>query len=194
MRYKQDHKDETRKRVVSAAARAVRAHGPDGVSVAEIMAEVGLTHGGFYAHFRSKEALVAAAIEQAFVENGERIQRAAEGLGDGEYLDHFVDYYVSETHRDGLERGCPLTALASDLPRQGAAARAAYDAGLKRLISRLASRLTVGAPEDREALAGSMMAEMAGAVTLARAVADPEFSSQILAQTRAAVKARMGLA
>lgn len=193
MRYSQTHKEETRKKVLDAAAAAVRRQGPDRVGVAEIMAQAGLTHGGFYAHFRSKDEMVAAAITQAFDQSRRRFRRLGEGLSDAEYLSAFVDNYVSAIHRDAPERGCPVTTLSNDLPRQGEPARAAFDAGVKSLIASLASRLTVGAAGDREALAGSLVAEMAGAVALARAVSDQEFSDRLLSDTRTRVKARMGL-
>ena len=193
MRYSGTHKEETRNRIVTVASRQVRARGPDGVSVAEVMAEAGLTHGGFYAHFKSKDALIAAAIESAF-ENRRAYFRSLPEAGDAQaFLDRFVDNYVSQIHRDRPERGCPVATLSSDIPRQGEAARAAFDAGVKSLIQTLASRLTVGAPEDRDALAGSLVTEMAGAVALARAVSDPELSDRLLEQSRRSVKARMGL-
>ena len=193
MRYSDGHKEETRGRVVRAAARAIRQRGPDGISVAEIMSEVGMTHGGFYAHFPSKDALVVAAVEAAFEDKRDHFDRAGEGLSPADQLSQFVDSYVSAVHRDRPERGCPVTTLSIDLPRQGGAARAAYDAGVKRLILRLAGHLTVGAPGDREALAGSLLAEMAGAVVLARAVSDPILSDRLLADCRRSVKQRMGL-
>ena len=90
MRYSDSHKQETRQKVVKAAAAAMRAKGPDGVGVAEIMAEAGLTHGGFYAHFPNKEALVAAAIEEAFGQSRRRFTRMTEGMSSDEALTTFV--------------------------------------------------------------------------------------------------------
>jgi TetR/AcrR family transcriptional repressor of nem operon len=193
MRYSGTHKEETRNRIVAVASRQVRARGPDGVSVAEVMAEAGLTHGGFYAHFKSKDALVAAAIEAAFENRRAYFRTLPEAVDAPAFLDRFVDSYVSATHRDRPERGCPIATLSSDIPRQGEAARAAFDAGVKGLIHTISSRLTVGAPEDRDALAGSLVAEMAGAVALARAVSDPDLSDRLLDKSRRSVKARMGL-
>lgn len=193
MRYSGTHKEETRNRIVAVASRQVRARGPDGVSVAEVMAEAGLTHGGFYAHFKSKDALVAAAIEAAFENRRAHFRNLPEAIDAPAFLDRFVDSYVSAVHRDRPERGCPVATLSSDIPRQGEAARAAFDAGVKSLIRTIASRLTVGAPEDRDALAGSLVTEMAGAVALARAVSDPDLSDRLLQQSRRSVKARMGL-
>jgi len=193
MRYSDTHKEETRNRILSVASRQVRARGPDGVGVAEVMAEAGLTHGGFYAHFKSKDALIGAAIEAAFENRRAFFRNLPEAADNAAFLERFVDSYISEIHRDRPERGCPVATLSSDIPRQGEAARAAFDAGVKGLIHTISSRLTVGAPKDRDALAGSLVAEMAGAVALARAVSDPELSDRLLEQSRRSVKARMGL-
>jgi TetR/AcrR family transcriptional repressor of nem operon len=193
MRYSETHKEETRQKVLKAAARQIRARGPSGVSVAEVMAEAGLTHGGFYAHFPSKDALVGAAITYAFDDRRAKLREAAAGMDDAGYLANFVEAYVSAGHRDRPERGCPITTLSTDLPRMGEPARAAFDAGVNQLVQGLAGRLAVGEPAEREALAGSLVAEMAGAVTLARAVSDPVLSDAILERTRRSVKARMGL-
>ena len=193
MRYSEDHKAETRDRVVRAAANAMRRLGPDRVSVAEIMGEVGLTHGGFYAHFKSKDALVGAAVEAAFGQSRKRLARMAQGLDDAGLLAGLVDFYVSADHRDVPERGCPIALLSSDIPRQGEPARAAFDTGVHGLIELIATRLEVGEPDDRKGLAGSLLAEMAGAVALARAVSDPDLSDRLLAESRDRIKARMGL-
>lgn len=190
MRYSETHKEETRRKVVRAAATAVRAKGPEGVGVAEIMAEAGLTHGGFYAHFPNKEALVVAAIEEAFGQSARRFARMTDGLTPAQALDAFVDSYVSTEHRANPERGCPIAALSSDLPRQGLPVREAYEAGVRRLIARLADWL----PEDRAALAPSLLAEMAGAVSLSRAISDDTAAGQLLADARLSLKTRMGIA
>ena len=193
MRYSDSHKEETRKKVLRAAAAAVRAKGPDGVGVAEIMAEAGLTHGGFYAHFKSKEALVAAAIEEAFGQSRRRFARMTEAMTSSEALAAFVDAYVSTEHRNNPQRGCPISTLTNDLPRQGPMVRAAFDAGVAGLIARLEAWLPEQDPAGRRSLASSLLAEMAGAVMLARAVSDPILSDRLLADSRSSVKARMGL-
>jgi TetR/AcrR family transcriptional repressor of nem operon len=188
MRYSETHKQETRSRVLKAAAAAVRAKGPDGVGVAEIMAEAGLTHGGFYAHFPNKEALVAAAIAEAFAQSRRRFGRLTEGMNAQEALTAFVDAYVSNEHRTRPERGCPIATISSDLPRQGPAVRAAFDAGVAGLIGRLAAWL-----DADEGLATSLLSEMAGAVTLSRAVSDDALAERLLDESRTRIKARMGL-
>lgn len=190
MRYSETHKQETRTRVLRAAATAVRARGPEGVSVAEIMAEAGLTHGGFYAHFPSKEALVAAAVESAFAESARRFARMTDGLTHEAALGLFVDAYVSMEHRARPERGCPIASLSSDLPRQALPVRAAYEGGVRRLIARIADWL----PEERAALAPSLVAEMAGAVALSRAMSDEADAARLLDDARTSLKARMGIA
>ncbi|MFZ3007961.1 MAG: TetR/AcrR family transcriptional regulator [Phenylobacterium sp.] len=191
MRYGEDRKAETRERVVKAAASAMRRLGPDRVSVAEIMGEVGLTHGGFYAHFPSKDALVGAAVEAAFAQSRWRLGKLALQDDPKVLLAGLVDFYVSADHRDHPERGCPIALLSSDIPRQGAPAREAFDTGVHGLIEIIATRLEGG--EERLGLAGSLLAEMAGAVALSRAVSDPELSDRLLAESRSRIKARMGL-
>jgi TetR/AcrR family transcriptional repressor of nem operon len=193
MRYSDTHKEETRKRVVRAAAAAVRAKGPDGVGVAEIMAEVGLTHGGFYAHFPNKEALVAAAIEEAFGQSRRRFARMTDAMTSEQALAAFVDAYVSTEHRNNPQRGCPISSLTNDLPRQGPMVRAAFDAGVADLIARLEGWLPEQDASARRSLASSLMAEMAGAVALSRAVSDDGLAEQLLDASRDRIKARVGL-
>jgi len=194
MRYSDTHKEETRAKVVKAAAAAVRAKGPDGVGVAEIMAEAGLTHGGFYAHFPNKEALVAAAIEEAFGQSRRRFARLTEGMSAHEALTTFIDSYVSADHRNNPQRGCPISTLSNDLPRQGPLVRGAFDKGVAGLIGRIEGWLPEQKPSTRRSLAASMMAEMAGAVALARAVSDEALAENLLAASRERVKARAGIA
>jgi TetR/AcrR family transcriptional repressor of nem operon len=193
MRYSESHKEETRKRVLKAAASAVRAKGPDGVGVAEIMAEVGLTHGGFYAHFPNKEALVAAAIGEAFDQSRRRFGRLTEGMSAEQALSAFVDAYVSVEHRNNPQRGCPIATLSSDLPRQGPAVRTAFDAGVTGLIARLAGWLPQMEARERAGLATSLLAEMAGAVSLSRAISDDALAERLLEDSRDRIKARMSL-
>lgn len=191
MRYSDTHKQETRKKVLRAAAAAVRARGPDGVSVAEVMAEVGLTHGGFYAHFPNKEALVAAAIDEAFGQSGRRFAKLTEGMAPAEALATFVDLYVTPEHRAHPEQGCPVATLSSELPRQGQPVREAYERGVENLIRRIASWLPEG--PGRKSLATSLVAEMAGSVSLSRAISDDEEAARLLADSRHRIKTRMGI-
>src|SRR5499426_1133141 len=113
-------KAETRERIVRAAARAIRKRGYEGVAVAEVMKDAGLTHGGFYAHFESRDALLAAAAEQAGAESNERLSRAIASAKPGEELTALVDTYLSERHVTAPEEGlgCAIAAAGSEVPRQ----------------------------------------------------------------------------
>jgi len=193
MRYDADRKAQTRSRVLAEAARAIREVGPDGIRVAEVMSAVGLTHGGFYAHFPSKDAMVAAALDRMFDDMRSRFARSTDGHGPAEGLVRYIDFYLSPRHRDARGTGCPLPALSADLPRLGPEARARYGAGVATLTERLTDPIARLGRAPAPALAASVVAELVGALALARAVADPAQSDAILAASRTAVKLRLGL-
>jgi TetR/AcrR family transcriptional repressor of nem operon len=193
MRYDSDHKSETRRRVLKEAAREIRAKGPGGVAVAGIMARAGLTHGGFYAHFESKDALIAAAIEAMFESAGRRFDLVKTDGDPRATLIAYVDFYLSPEHRDSREYGCPLPALSGDLARLDPGARVRFGQGVAGLTGRLAALLGAHGVAGPESAAASMLAEMVGAVTLSRAVADPAQSDAILARARRSVIERFGL-
>lgn len=180
----------TRELILAAAARAIRERGPGGVSVVEVMREAGLTHGGFYAHFASKEALVAEAIRRMFAGGREKFLARIGSRQGPEALKHWIDSYVSRDHRDNPGGGCALAALVSDMPRLDASAREAYDEGVRGIAGRLSQHLP-DSIEQRDSAVCSLLAEMAGAVALARAVSDPTLSDRLLKTSRAALKARI---
>lgn len=184
-------REATRQRILRAAASAIRARGPQGVGVLEIMREAGLTHGGFYAHFRSKDDLVAAAIATMFGQGRERFfARTADRQGI-EALRLWIDAYVSSSHRDNVGGSCALAALTSDVARLDASGRAAFDEGLRGIVARFVAHLPVREGFDAEAFAMALLAEMAGAVALARAVSDRDLSERILQSARASLQARL---
>jgi TetR/AcrR family transcriptional repressor of nem operon len=193
MRYDSDHKGETRRRVLKEAAREIRAKGPAGIAVAGIMARAGLTHGGFYAHFKSKDDLVAAAIETMFEDARGRFELSTESDDPRLALRGYVDFYLSPQHRDSRERGCPLPSLSGDLARLDAGARVRFGDGGAALTERLTTALERHGIADPANAASSMLAELVGAVTLARAVADPAQSDAILGRARAALFQRFAL-
>ena len=193
MRYGADHKEETRKRVLKAAAKAIRAEGPHRVGVAEVMAEAGLTHGGFYAHFKSKDDLVAASIGQMFEEGSQQARRTTEGVEPAVGLGRYIDFYLSPAHRDARGAGCPLPYLSADAPRMDPVSRALFAEGVAQLTDRLATLLGRMGDPDPSATASSLLAEMVGALSLARADPDPARSDTILERSRAALKTRFGL-
>jgi TetR/AcrR family transcriptional repressor of nem operon len=193
MRYDENHKQETRARVLKVAAKALREKGPDKLGVAGVMQAAGLTHGGFYAHFPSKEAFLTESLNEVFSQSLERRSRLVEGLGPRGALSAYIDYYVSKSHRDHPASGCPLVALNSDLPRQPKKFRAAFDAGVKRLAGELTQWIAAIGIEDADKVAVSVLSAMVGAVSLSRAVSDPDLSDELLDAARAGVKARLGL-
>jgi TetR/AcrR family transcriptional regulator, transcriptional repressor for nem operon len=196
MRYDSSHKDQTRDRILGEAAAAIRQHGTRGVSVAQLMANAGLTHGGFYAHFGSKDELVAEAILRAFDDSRALSISRIEGKPPAEGLAMLIDGYLSDRARDMPERACPIPSLAGEVARMGPRARERFEEGLTRLRGRIAG-LLVPLGHDAaaaEGLAGSLLAEMIGAMTVARALPDAAASSAVLADARARVKARAGVA
>ena len=193
MRYDTEHKQKTRTRVLQAAAKAIRADGPHRVAVAGVMADAGLTHGGFYAHFASKDELVAAAIGHMFDESRARVQHEMEGRGPAEGLAAYIDFYLSRKHRDARNSGCPMAALASDLPRLDEAVREKFAAGASRLTTTLSEKLAALGHVDVDVEARSMVAELIGALSLARIEPDSKRSDAILSASRHQLKQRLGL-
>lgn len=193
MRYDEGHSEKTKNRVVKIAAAQMRKHGPDKVGVADVMGRAGLTHGGFYAHFDSKDDLIAAAVDRMFEESRARFREWTDGKDRPEALRSYINAYVSRAHRDKPESGCAIAALSSDIRRQGSKARSAYDKGINSLLNSIASLLGEEDGVKRRALAQSMLAEMTGAVAAARAVADETLSDEILASARRSLRARAGL-
>jgi TetR/AcrR family transcriptional repressor of nem operon len=193
MRYDAEHKEKTRQRVLKEAAKAIRAEGPHRVGVAGVMAKAGLTHGGFYAHFASKDELIAEAIGKMFEDAGRRFAHESQGRGPAAALAAYIDFYLSAAHRDSPAVGCPLPSLSADLPRMTELARERFGRGVAGLIGKVADKLLAMDRLDADALASSTVAELVGALSLSRAVADPAQSDAILDNSRAALKARLGL-
>lgn len=193
MRYPNEHKEQTRQRVLKEAAAAIRASGPAGVGVAEVMAKAGLTHGAFYAHFDSKDDLIAQAISQMFAETRQKFGTRTENPDPAVALGSYIDMYLSTRHRDAPEGGCPLPSLSGELARLPGEARTQFTAGLKSLTASLAKRIQQLGRSDAETLAASVVAEMVGAMALARATTDSTESEQILRASREAIKARLAI-
>lgn len=194
MRYTAEHKQQTRARVLKEAAAAIRLNGPDRVAVAAIMAQAGLTHGGFYAHFASKDDLLVAAIDQMFSEALAYLDGLLAGKPPADGLAAYIDFYLSALHRDHRHASCPLPAMAADLPRLGPPAREAFERGAAALTSRVAAVLAETGAEEPGTLAVSMLSEMVGAVVLARSIADAGPWVTILGASRDALKRRLQLA
>jgi AcrR family transcriptional regulator len=175
-------KEETHERIVDVAARAIRRHGYAGVGVADVMKEAGLTHGGFYAHFDSRDALLVEALERAGRESFEGLtqaagQRAAKGVSAFRSL---VESYLSDGLLASLEAGCPVAALACDMPRQSPALRAASALRVQRLIDAMRAVL----PKASRAAAGAVAGTLVGSLQLARALGDNAEGRAVLSAAR----------
>ena len=193
MRYDAEHKLKTREKVLEAAAEAIRLDGPHKVGVAEVMTKAGLTHGGFYAHFKSKDDLIACAIDHMFATSA---QRRLDGMKDwppAKALAAYIDFYLSQGHRDARTTGCAMPALAADLPRLSPAAQEAFAGGVRRMTGRIAGLLAATGHVEAEDLASSTVAEMVGALSLARAEPDPARSNLILERSLRILKQRLDL-
>lgn len=193
MRYPPEHKQHTRERVLHSAARALRRAGPEKVAVAEVMREAGLTHGGFYAHFDSKEDLLARTIDSMFDEVLANFERGTAGKPAREALRAYVNRYLTLAHCETRDSGCPIAALATDVPRMNADARRAFEAGSSRLASAIAGKLQELHMPHAGAAATSLLAELVGALVLARCASDPATAGQLLDASRSQVLARFGL-
>jgi TetR/AcrR family transcriptional repressor of nem operon len=166
-RYDREHKQRTRASIVDAASQAFRGRGIEQVSVGEVMAAAGLTHGGFYAHFDSKEQLVAEACATALLQ----------AASSKRTLPEYIRSYLSRSHRDGPETGCGLPALGGEIGRHTPDTRQRFTEAAQTYVDRVAELLPEGTdPED----AWALFAGMAGTVMLARAVDDRELSDRIL--------------
>ncbi|MEO7496723.1 MAG: TetR/AcrR family transcriptional regulator [Massilia sp.] len=174
-------KEATHDRIVEVASRAIRRSGYDGTGVADIMKEAGLTHGGFYAHFDSRDALLAEAAERAGAEGVAFATRMAAAAPPGQALQAIMQAYLSPQHVGAIENGCPVSALCSEMPRQAAEVRHAATVNIKEMIDLIARQLPDwGQPQAHER-AMAMMCALVGATTLARAVDDPKLSEALCA-------------
>jgi TetR/AcrR family transcriptional repressor of nem operon len=198
MRYSKEHKAETRRKILDAAGRLFKEHGYGGIGVDAIMAEVGLTAGGFYAHFPSKEALFAEAMSVA-LDKSDVLRRAksrpAKNLQEPDRrtasrsaLHNLTSSYLSRAHRDAVADGCPLPALTPDIARSGEATRECYEGRLRQFLVQIEADLPDGlTPQSDRALA--LIAQCVGGLMLSRAVKDGKLSDQILRACRqAAIK------
>jgi TetR/AcrR family transcriptional repressor of nem operon len=177
MRVTREQAAENHERIVEAASRQFRQHGFDGVSVDAIMQDAGLTHGGFYGHFKSKEDLAVQALVHA-------LERAAERQGKHTGIASLVSNYLSPRHCEDRRNGCAIAALGADIAREGKGIRHGLTTHIRSELDRFARLLTGGTTANRRKRAIATLAGMVGALTLARAVDDPALSKEILAASR----------
>jgi AcrR family transcriptional regulator len=179
-------KEVSHQRIVDAAARALRRSGYAGTGVADIMKEAGLTHGGFYAHFESRDALLAEAVAKAGRDNAAWFEQRAAAQADSgaSALRVVIENYLRPEHLAGVETGCVVSAVLSEMPRQTAEVRAASAERVRRLIERVRKALPSGADAAQAALIASTMV---GALQLARGLDDERKGKAMLKSVRDAL-------
>jgi TetR/AcrR family transcriptional regulator, transcriptional repressor for nem operon len=179
LRYSKGHKEATRQRIVEAAGRRFKQDGIDGAGVATVMSDAGLTNGAFYAHFKSKEDLVANVLADQLRAQRENFETQPSNRAG---LESFIRSYLSAEHRDECADGCPSAALLDEIARRPAPTRRVFSDELMRVVDDIASRLD---PTDAEAArtdALTLFGLMVGTLQLARALTDRDLSDQLLAQ------------
>lgn len=190
MRYSLDHKQATRRRILEVASRAFRERGVAETGIDEVMKRAGLTHGGFYAHFRDKGELVAEACAAGFAEAGPNLERIARLPTAAARVRVLVDSYLAVRHRDNRGSGCLIVAVAADMARLPAEARAGFSAAFQRHLVRLGEALRLSEePEENRARVTQLMSALVGALLFARALADPRESETVLHTMRRRLKA-----
>ena len=182
MRYGKEHKEETHRKVVEAASRRFRKDGIEATGVVDLMADVGLTHGGFYAHFSSKETLVKEALAAASLKSRERLQREIDKAREEgrDPLESFVRSYLTTLHRDRPDRGCCVAALGSEIARHPRKTREAFTEGLEKTLDIIAGALPDSVTTQRKERACAIFSTMIGSLQLSRAVSDAAMSQSVI--------------
>ena len=190
MRYSKEHKQETHTRIVRKAAVLLREKGAHGIGVADLMKEAGLTHGGFYAHFDSREALVIEAFAYAMDRSIAHWRSTVAQLPAERRLSNIVESYLTTTHRDDPGRGCAVPTLGAEIARENPKTRKAFAAKLEQMSEMIAEQLPDLPPKAARKQAAATLATMMGTLVLSRIAGNGEFSDEILAAGREAVLSR----
>lgn len=184
MRYSADHKAQTHERIVKEAAARFRKDGIGATGLQPLMKALGLTHGGFYAHFKSKDELVETALRSATEEMGALV---AGKFAEDKPLEGFIDMYLSDAHRDHPERGCPLPTMAAELGQRGQPSPS-VDSAVEHRAALMAQAL--GGGEQAHAQSLVMLSTLIGALVLSRSVDDQALAARILGNAREALKSQ----
>ena len=190
MRYSREHKIETHARIVKKASVRLREKGAHGIGVADLMKEAGLTHGGFYAHFASREALVIEAFAYAMERSTQRWRKLAEQTAPEKRLATIVDSYLTRVHRDDPGHGCAVPALGAEIARESPKTRRAFAAKLEQMIDMVAEQIPDVPRKAARKQAMATMATMMGTMVLSRIAGNGEFSDEVLGAGRDAVLGR----
>lgn len=176
-RYDNQHKQETRQRIVQAAGRRLKRNGIDGSGIATLMGDAGLTNGAFYAHFDSKEDLVATAVANQLREQSAAFSEEPPGRAG---VEQFLLEYLSVAHRDHPDEGCPSAALLDEIGRSSDATKQAYTDGLLPVIDEIAARIAPDDSKSARAQVLSVFALMVGTLQLSRALTDRQLADEVL--------------
>jgi TetR/AcrR family transcriptional repressor of nem operon len=191
VRYNKEHKEATRRRIIETAGRRFKQDGIDGSGIATLMGDAGLTNGAFYAHFESKNDLVATVV-------GEELSRQATSFGElppgRAGLEEFVGWYLSRDHRDHRDAGCPSAALLDEIGRCDKDAKRAYTKGAKTILDEICTRLDPGDPGSARGTALALYAMMVGSMQLARALSDRKLSDAVLEEGIRSARAMLAVA
>lgn len=190
MRYSKEHKLETHARIVKKASVRLREKGAHGIGVADLMKDAGLTHGGFYAHFDSREALVIEAFAYAMDRSTDRWRQLAGQAAPDQRLATFVDSYLSPQHRDNPGHGCAVPALGAEIARESPKTRKAFAAKLDQMIEMMSEQFHGGPSKSARKHAMAALATMMGSVVLARVAGNGDLSEELLSAGREAVLER----
>jgi TetR/AcrR family transcriptional regulator, transcriptional repressor for nem operon len=193
MRYSKEHKFQTHARIVKKASVKLREKGAHGIGVADLMKDAGLTHGGFYAHFDSREALVIEAFTHAMDRATAHWRKLAEETPAEKRLSAIVNAYLTPVHRDDPGHGCAVPTLAAEIARESARTRRAFAGRMQEMIDLLASLYHGVSPKAARQQAIGALATMMGTLVMARIAANSEFSDEILKSGREAVLGRAKL-
>ena len=194
MRYSKEHKQETHARIVRKASVRLREKGAHGVGVADLMKEAGLTHGGFYAHFDSRDALVIEAFAHAMDRSTERWRKMVSETAPEKRLATMVENYLTPSHRDDPGHGCAVPALSADIARESPRTRKAFAAKVEQMVDMMADQIPDLPRKAARKQAAAALAAMMGTLVLARVAGSGEFSDDILAAGREAVLDRLATA
>jgi len=187
MRYSREHKLETHTRIVRRASVQLREKGAHGVGVADLMKDAGLTHGGFYAHFNSREALLIEAFAYAMDRSNEGWRKLAERTPPDRRLAAIVGSYLTPVHRDNPGHGCTISTLGAEIARESPKTRKAFAARLEQMIDILAEQIPNVPRKAARKQAMAAVATMMGTLVLARIAGNGDFSNALLAAGRAAL-------
>jgi TetR/AcrR family transcriptional regulator, transcriptional repressor for nem operon len=190
MRYSSEHKLETHARIVKRASVRLREKGAHGIGVADLMKDAGLTHGGFYAHFASREALVIEAFVHAMDRGTERWRKIGETTPPEKRLPMIVESYLTPLHRDDPGHGCPVPTLGAEIARESPKTRKAFATKLEQMIDMMADQIPDVPRKAARKQAMAVIATMMGTLVMARVAGTGEFSEEILAAGREAVLGR----